>query len=61
MARGNVMAFRKKNKKMCEIPFNSTNKFQVHTIQTCFVSILGFSIIAYLCICAVLCVYCTVL
>ena len=29
MARGSVMALRKKNKKVVEIPFNSTNKFQV--------------------------------
>jgi sodium/potassium-transporting ATPase subunit alpha len=29
MARGSVMALRKKNKKVIEIPFNSTNKFQV--------------------------------
>ena len=26
---GNTMEFRSKNKKVCEIPFNSTNKFQV--------------------------------
>ena len=26
---GNVMAYRSKNKKVCEIPFNSTNKFHV--------------------------------
>lgn len=26
---GNVMAIRNKNKKVCEIPFNSTNKFHV--------------------------------
>ena len=26
---GGVMKFRKNNPKVCEIPFNSTNKFQV--------------------------------
>lgn len=26
---GNVTDYRKNNKKLCEIPFNSTNKFQV--------------------------------
>jgi sodium/potassium-transporting ATPase subunit alpha len=29
LSKGNVMEYRKKNKKVCEIPFNSTNKFQV--------------------------------
>ncbi len=29
LSTGNVMAYREKNKKVCEIPFNSTNKFQV--------------------------------
>jgi len=26
---GNIMSFRQKNKKVCEVPFNSTNKYQV--------------------------------
>ena len=26
---GNVVNFRQNNKKVCEIPFNSTNKYQV--------------------------------
>ena len=26
---GNVIQFRQRNSKVCEIPFNSTNKFQV--------------------------------
>merc|ERR1712106_901978 len=29
LSKGNVMEYRKNNKKVCEIPFNSTNKFQV--------------------------------
>ena len=29
LSKGNVMDYRAKNKKVCEIPFNSTNKFQV--------------------------------
>ena len=29
LASGNVMGYRQKNKKVCEIPFNSTNKFHV--------------------------------
>merc|ERR1712235_69718 len=29
LTKGNVMAYRAANKKVCEIPFNSTNKFQV--------------------------------
>lgn len=33
---GNVMAFRSKNKKVCEIPFNSTNKFHVSNSNTTF-------------------------
>ena len=28
-SKGNVMSYRENNKKVCEIPFNSTNKFQV--------------------------------
>merc|ERR1739844_635247 len=31
---GNVMDYRKKNTKVCEIPFNSTNKFQVSIHET---------------------------
>merc|ERR1712088_473680 len=31
---GGVMAFRKKNPKVCEIPFNSTNKYQVSVHDT---------------------------
>merc|ERR1719495_2669854 len=34
LSRGNVMEYRKKNKKVCEIPFNSTNKFQVSIHET---------------------------
>ena len=26
---GNVAEYRKRNRKICEIPFNSTNKYQV--------------------------------
>merc|ERR1712198_643900 len=29
LSKGNVMEYRARNKKVCEIPFNSTNKFQV--------------------------------
>lgn len=29
LALGDVMTIRRKNKKICEIPFNSTNKYQV--------------------------------
>ena len=29
LTKGNIVAYRNKNKKVCEIPFNSTNKFQV--------------------------------
>merc|ERR1712051_492266 len=29
LSKGNIMDYRAKNKKVCEIPFNSTNKFQV--------------------------------
>merc|ERR1719427_2436659 len=29
LSKGNVMEFRNQNKKVCEIPFNSSNKFQV--------------------------------
>jgi len=31
---GNVMDYRRKNKKVCEVPFNSTNKFQVSIHET---------------------------
>merc|ERR1711992_420434 len=34
LTNGNVMEYRAKNKKVCEIPFNSTNKFQVSIHET---------------------------
>merc|ERR1712123_140678 len=34
LSKGNVMEYRKNNKKVCEIPFNSTNKFQVSIHET---------------------------
>merc|ERR1719422_2315820 len=34
LSMGNVMAYRQKNKKVCEIPFNSTNKYQVSIHET---------------------------
>merc|ERR1711953_916319 len=34
LSHGNVMEYRKKNNKVCEIPFNSTNKFQVSIHET---------------------------
>merc|ERR1712123_105239 len=34
LSKGNIMDYRKKNKKACEIPFNSTNKFQVSIHET---------------------------
>merc|ERR1719228_1796443 len=34
LSNGNVMDFRRRNKKVCEIPFNSTNKFQVSIHET---------------------------
>merc|ERR1719427_165696 len=34
LSKGNIMDYRKKNKKVCEIPFNSTNKFQVSIHET---------------------------
>eukprot|EP00091_Calanus_sinicus_P016376 TRINITY_DN356_c0_g1_i5.p1 TRINITY_DN356_c0_g1~~TRINITY_DN356_c0_g1_i5.p1 ORF type:complete len:594 (+),score=216.49 TRINITY_DN356_c0_g1_i5:175-1956(+) len=34
LSKGNVMGYRKNNKKVCEIPFNSTNKFQVSVHET---------------------------
>merc|ERR1719330_1022475 len=34
LTNGNVMEYRARNKKVCEIPFNSTNKFQVSVHET---------------------------
>merc|ERR1740136_452449 len=34
LSKGNVMDYRKRNNKACEIPFNSTNKFQVSIHET---------------------------
>ena len=34
LSHGNVLDFRRKNKKVCEVPFNSTNKFQVSIHET---------------------------
>jgi len=34
LTKGNVMDYRTKNKKVCEIPFNSSNKFQVSIHET---------------------------
>merc|ERR1711972_241262 len=34
LTKGNVMDYRARNKKVCEIPFNSTNKFQVSIHET---------------------------
>merc|ERR1712110_801233 len=34
LSKGNVMEYRARNKKICEIPFNSTNKFQVSVHET---------------------------
>jgi len=34
LSTGNVMEYRKKHKKVCEIPFNSTNKYQVSIHET---------------------------
>merc|ERR1719427_672293 len=34
LSKGNVMEYRKRNKKVCEIPFNSANKFQVSIHET---------------------------
>ena len=35
LSKGNIIAYRRENRKVCEIPFNSTNKFQVsvHEIE----------------------------
>merc|ERR1712179_404283 len=34
LSKGNVMEYRKRNKKICEIPFNSANKYQVSIHET---------------------------
>jgi len=34
LSKGDVMGYRSRNKKVCEIPFNSTNKFQVSIHET---------------------------
>merc|ERR1711881_280637 len=34
LSKGNVMEYRKRNKKVCEIPFNSANKYQVSMHET---------------------------
>ncbi|XP_034238988.1 sodium/potassium-transporting ATPase subunit alpha isoform X5 [Thrips palmi] len=34
LAMGDVMSVRKKNKKVCELPFNSTNKYQISIHET---------------------------
>merc|ERR1712168_1111309 len=34
LSKGNVMDYRKRNKKVCEIPFNSSNKFRVSIHET---------------------------
>merc|ERR1712156_1145815 len=34
ISNGNVMEYRRRHKKVCEIPFNSTNKFQVSIHET---------------------------
>jgi len=34
LSNGNVMDYRRKHKKVCEVPFNSTNKFQVSVHET---------------------------
>merc|ERR1712001_556612 len=34
LSKGNVIEYRKRNKKVCEIPFNSTNKYQVSIHET---------------------------
>merc|ERR1740136_560805 len=34
LSTGNIMEFRKRNKKVCEIPFNSANKYQVSIHET---------------------------
>lgn len=33
LALGDVLSIRKKNKKVCELPFNSTNKYQVSQVK----------------------------
>lgn len=32
LALGDVMSIRRRNRKVCEIPFNSTNKYQVSIV-----------------------------
>lgn len=32
LALGDVMSIRRRNRKVCEVPFNSTNKYQVFTL-----------------------------
>merc|ERR1711892_95851 len=34
LSKGNIMEYRKRNKKVCEIPFNSANKYQVSIHET---------------------------
>lgn len=34
LALGDVLSIRKRNKKVCEVPFNSTNKYQVSVHET---------------------------
>merc|ERR1719318_1354531 len=34
LSKGNIMDYRKRNKKVCEIPFNSANKYQVSIHET---------------------------
>lgn len=36
LALGDVMSVRRRNRKVCEIPFNSTNKYQVSLFTTLF-------------------------
>lgn len=33
LALGDVMSIRRRNRKVCEVPFNSTNKYQVGIVQ----------------------------
>lgn len=33
LALGDVMSIRRRNRKVCEVPFNSTNKYQVQDIS----------------------------
>ncbi|NEU35797.1 hypothetical protein GN156_34645, partial [bacterium LRH843] len=34
LALGDVMSIRRRNRKVCEVPFNSTNKYQVSIHET---------------------------